>query len=212
MTHFGTGIDKLYVDVLQVFPGGMIHHALSQNERSLFGPNHSTLQHDPIFIDLSVVRKPSHGSNSLLRQVRRGLARGSITLLSDAVYLLVHLRTMKVTTLTHARHGSAHTGWMPGTDTRHLPQTTMGLPGKACNTPTSDHTLHTVTLGDSKDINVLILSKDTINRNLLLEEGFREINLLPGVFSTIDLDFRNVRLLDPQVKELHLRVRDHSNH
>jgi hypothetical protein len=113
MSKLTTGIDEFDIDRLEMLPGGMVHHALSKNERTLLHSHTSSLEHDPILIDLTVMNESSHGCDSLLGKVGSGTARSSIVLLSDAVYLLVHLGTVEVSVLTST--------WNSGTDTSRMP-------------------------------------------------------------------------------------------
>jgi hypothetical protein len=57
--------------------------------------------------------KSSHGSDTLLGKISSGTARGTISLLSDTVYLLVELGTMKVSILSSTGNGGGYTGRMP---------------------------------------------------------------------------------------------------
>lgn len=68
-----------------------------------------------------------------------------------------HLGTVVVTVLTGACHGEAHAGRVPGTDTGHLAQTTVGLARQTGHTPTRDNALGTVTLGGTQNVDALVL-------------------------------------------------------
>src|SRR3546814_16065270 len=82
---------------------------------------------------------------------------------------------------------------MPSTDTSDLAETTMGLARKAGDTPTGNHTLTTVTAGDSAHIDQLVLSEDAVHADLSLEQGASEVHL-SGDITTVDLDLEDVSL------------------
>jgi len=87
----------------------------------------------------------------------------------------------------------------------------MGLTGKTGNSPTGGDTLVTMSLGNSKDINELILSEDRVNSNLLLEETLGKVNLGLDISTSVNLDLHNVGLLNTHVKLLGLRMGDDTN-
>jgi len=113
VSELGGGIDELDVDSLEVLPGGMNHHRLTKDEGTLLNSNGSSLEHDPILVDLSVMGESSHGGDVLLSKISRSTARGSISLLSDEVYLLVNVGTVEVSILTGTGDGGGNTGRMP---------------------------------------------------------------------------------------------------
>jgi len=82
----------------------------------------------------------------------------------------------------------------------------MGLTGKTGDSPTVGDTLVTLTLGNSKNINVVILGKDRVDSDLLLKETLGECNLGSSIGSSVDLDLHNVSLLETKVELLHLSV------
>jgi hypothetical protein len=82
----------------------------------------------------------------------------------------------------------------------------MGLTGKTGNSPTSGNSFVTLTLGNSDNINVLILRKDGVDGNFFFEKRLGEINLSSSISSSINLDFHNVCLLDAKIELLHLGV------
>lgn len=206
MSKLGTGIDKLDVDWLQMSAVGVLQHSLTKNKRSLLGSDNTTLEHDPVLVDLTVLDESTHWGDTLLGQISSSLARSLVAGLSDAVDLLVDLSTMEVSVLTGTWDGSGDTGRMPRSNTGNLSQTTMGLTRKTRDTPTSGDTLETVTSGNSDDINLVVLGEDRVDSELLLEERLGKVNLGLRVGSSVDLDLHDVGLLDTKVELLDLGV------
>lgn len=83
---------------------------------------------------------------------------------------------------------------MPCTDTSNLAETLVSLARKLLGSPSVGNTLEAVTLGDSNDIDVLVLLEDGRNLNGLFEEFVTEVDLVSDR-STIDLDLHEVSLL-----------------
>jgi len=113
VSQLGGSIDELDVDGLEVLPGGMVHQRLTKDQSTLLNSNSGTLEHDPVLVDLSIVGESSHRSDALLSKISSGTARAGISLLSNAVDLLVHLGTVEVSILTGTGHSSGHTCRMP---------------------------------------------------------------------------------------------------
>jgi hypothetical protein len=210
VSKLGTGIDKLDVDLLQMLARRVLHHALTKDKSTLLDTNDGALKHNPVFVDLTVVDESTHRGDTLLGQISLSLATFSITLLSNTVNLLVKFGTVEVTLLTSTGNGGRNTGRVPRSDTGNLTKTTMGLAGKTRDTPTSDDTLETVTLGHTEDINLFVLGEDTVNSDLLLEQSLGVVNLGSGVTS-VDLDLHNVSLLQTKIELLDLSVGNHTN-
>lgn len=93
------------------------------------------------------------------------------------VDLLVDLGTVMVTVLTGTGDLELDASRMPSTDTGDLAETTMGLTRQTGNTPTSDDTVNSATLGDTDDIDHLVLLEDLLHADLLLEQSTAEIDL-----------------------------------
>lgn len=70
----------------------------------------------------------------------------------------------------------------------------MRLSGKLLGTPSSSDTSVSVTLGNSNDIDHLVLLEDGADVNRLLEKTVTEFDLV-GDGATVDLDFHQVCLL-----------------
>ncbi|EJK61037.1 hypothetical protein THAOC_18532, partial [Thalassiosira oceanica] len=202
-----TRVDELDVDALNVLPARVLHQGLSHDKRPLLHSHAGSLDHNPILPDNTVVDETTHGGDGLLGEVRLGLARGIVPLLSNAVNLLVHLGTVEVPILTSARDSVADAGGMPRTDTGDLAETPVGLAREASNAPSGGHALVSFSLSDAEDVYELVLAENGVNRDLLLEEVAGELDLVGGR-AAVDLDLHDVGLLDTEVELLHLRVGD----
>ena len=152
----------------------------------------------------------THGGDGLFREIRLGLARGIVPLLSNAVNLLVHLGTVEVSILTSARDSVTDPGGMPRTDTGDLTKTPVGFAREASDAPSGGHALVSFSLRDAEDVDELVLTEDGVDRDLLLEEVAGELDLVGGR-SAVDLNFHDVGLLDAEVELLHLGVGDDAN-
>ena len=191
VTVLGRSIDELDIEGLQVRTLGNRHHTLAKSDGTLAGTSNATLDHEEILVDLAVVRETTHGGDALLGQIRLGGTRHGVTLLADAKHTLVDLGTVMVTLLTSAGNGGFNAGRMPSTNTGDLTKTSVGLSGKAGNTPTTHHTGETVTTGGSADVKHLALAEHLGDINLLLEQTTGEVDLGGGI-TTVDLDLHKV--------------------
>ena len=100
---------------------------------------------------------------------------------------------------------------MPGTNTSNPSVTSMSLLLKELGSPSLGDTGNSLTLGDTDDINDLVLSEDVVNGDVLLKEALGEVDLL-GNGSSVDLDLDDVTLLGSQVlEEIWLGVSDKSD-
>merc|ERR1712008_253447 len=61
MTHLGAGVDKLQFDVLQSLPLGVDKEGLSQSQNTFFRSNTTSLNHDKVLFNQTIMRKSSHG-------------------------------------------------------------------------------------------------------------------------------------------------------
>jgi len=211
VSKLGGSIDELDIDGLQVLPGRMLHQRLTQNQGTLLNSNNGSLHHHPVLADQSVVNESSHGVDALLGQIGLGLTAVVVSLLSNTVNLLVHFGTVEVSVLTGTGNSVTDTGRVPRSNTGNLTETTMGLTGKTSNSPTGGDTFISTTLGNSNNIDKLVLGENRVNSHLLLEKRLGKINLGLGIGSSVNLDFHDVSLLHTEVKLLHLRVGDDTN-
>lgn len=99
-----------------------------------------------------------------------------------------------VSVLTSTGNSPLDVGRMPSTDTSNLSETLVCLSWKLLGSPSAGDTLETLTLGDSNDIDHLILLEDGADLNWLLEQTVGEVNLV-GNATAVDLDLHQVGLL-----------------
>ena len=207
MSKLRAGVDELDIDLLQVLARGVLEHRLAEDEGALLDTNDGALEHEPVLLDLTVVDESTHRCDTLLGQISLGLTAGLVSLLSNAVDLLVDLGTVEVSVLTSAGNRARHTGRVPGSDTGNLTETTMGLTGQTRDAPTSGDTLVTVSASDSNDINLVVLVEHTVDGDFLFEQALGKVNLGSGI-SSVDLDLHDMSLLEAKVQLLDLGVSD----
>ena len=83
---------------------------------------------------------------------------------------------------------------MPGADTGHLSEALVGFSWELLGSPSVGNALETVTLGDSNNVDVLVLFEDGGDINGLLEEAV-SVGDLVGDRSAVQLDLHEVGLL-----------------
>merc|ERR1719464_1567084 len=123
------------------------------------------------------------------------------------VTLLVHLSPMVVTLLSSPGNGALDSAGMPSSNTSNLPETLVSLPWKLLGVPPAGHTLVSVTLGHSNDIDHLVLGEHLADGHLLLKVLTGKVDLV-GNGASVELDLHDMSLLLPAAEELHLGVDD----
>lgn len=215
MAQLGGSIDELRLDGFQVRSGSGGGHRFSKQNESLLGSDAAALDEEEVVSDNTVVGETSHGSDVLFGQISLsgGVVLGSTSLaLTDSVYFLVELGSVIVAQLTGSGNTPGDTGRMPGTDTSDLSVTSVGFFLEMSNTPSLHDTSETFTLGDTDDVEELVLLEDGVNSDLLLEERVDKVDLVSGGLSTVDLDLEDVVLLLAEVlHEVVLGVDDGSH-
>jgi hypothetical protein len=104
VTELGGSIDELELDLLQSKTTSLRNEGLSQSDGSLLGTSNTTLEHQEVFSDHTVVRESTDGVDGLLGQVEFSGTSVVTTGLTNAVDLLVDDGTVVVTVLTSAGH------------------------------------------------------------------------------------------------------------
>merc|ERR1712122_334831 len=86
----------------------------------------------------------------------------------------------------------------------------MGLSWQLLGMPTGGHTLESFSLGDTDDVDHLVLGKDLLDGNLLFEMLTGKVDLV-GDGSTVQLDFHDMSLLLAAFQEGLLGATDHTD-
>jgi hypothetical protein len=193
VTHLGSSIDELEVDLLEGSVVGGRDDGLTKSKETTTSTDTAALDHDKVLIDDTIVREATHGSDGLGAEIKLSL---TVALLADTetVDLLVHLSAVVEAHLTGTGDSPCDVGRMPGTDTSDLAVTTVSLTREVTDAETLDDTLESVTLGDTDDIDGLVHGKDRVDRDLLLKEADGKVELLLDVGTTVDLDLHEVGL------------------
>jgi len=197
VTVLGGGINELDIDLLGLPGLDGREDGLSESDSSLAGSHDTTLNEDEIFVDLTVMGEATERGDVLGNGI--SLSGGVVLDTSDgtssnSVDLVVDLSSGVITELTTSGDRPLDGGWMPGTDTGDLSETSMRLTGKSGDTESLDDTGHTLTAGNTNGINALGLLEDLADANLLLEFLDSEGGLL-GDGTAVNLDFHDVGLV-----------------
>merc|ERR1719411_1341594 len=214
VAELGGGVDELELHVLQSSLLGVGKQTLTQGQGPLLGSDATTLDHQEVLLDLSVVREAAHGVDGLVREVVLGagvildqLAILHLVTLSDSIDLLVDLSPVMVTLLTSSGHGVLDPARMPSSNTSDLSQTLVSLPGQLLCVPPGGDALESVTLGDANNVHHLVLGEHGGDGDLLLKVSSGEGDLVSDGAS-VELDLHDVGLLLPPSEDLHLGVAD----
>merc|ERR1712045_702990 len=218
VAELGGGVDELELHVLQSSLLGVGQQTLTQRQGPLLGSDATTLNHQEVLLDLSVVREAAHGVDGLVREVVLGagvvldkLAILHLVTLSDSVDLLVDLGSVMVTLLTSSGHSVLDSAGMPSSNTSDLSQTLVGLPGQLLGVPPGGDALESVTLSDTNNVHHLVLGEHGGDGDLLLKVIPGEGDLVSDGAS-VELDLHDVGLLLPPSEDLHLGVADDTDY
>lgn len=217
MTEFGGSIDPFEVDFFFGSGAGLLEKRFAKSDDTLAGTGNTTLDHEEVLGDNTILRETTERGDVLLGgiEVGGGVVGGESAdvlsiiggALADTVDLLVDFNTVMITVLTSTSNGPGDVSWMPSTNTGDLAETLVRLARKTGSTPTSGDTLESLTLSNGDGVDHFVLSKDSINRDGLLEQVLGKGNLV-GDGTSVDLDFTHVSLLLAQVEATDLGVAD----
>ncbi|KAE9537465.1 hypothetical protein AGLY_006488 [Aphis glycines] len=173
---------------------------------SLLRTNTTSLNHEEIIVNFTIMWETSHGIKSY-----------SV----DALFLITYkkISTMMVTFLTSTSNSELDTTGMPCSNTSNLTKTLMSFTGQFLCMPTRCYTLilyltkYTIksytfvstTLSDTNTINHLIWSENMRNRYWLFKMFFGPLHFLSNCAS-INLDFHDVSLLLAFLQQFHLYI------
>lgn len=113
MTELTARVDKLQLDLLQGSARSMRNQGLAEGQNTLFHTNTSTLDHNKILLDNTIMRESAKRGDAFGRQVKFGAARGFVLGGADAIDFLVHLRAVMIAVLTGTGNGIANASRMP---------------------------------------------------------------------------------------------------
>jgi len=217
VTKLGGGIDQSQADLFKSDSLRLRDKRLADVEDALPDANARALKHDKVLLHHTVVREATHGIDRLLRDVLLShsvvadeLSVFHVEAIPDAVNLLVDLSSVMVTLLTDASDRVGHSRRMPGSDTGDFTKTLVCLTGQFLHMPTGDNAFDTVTLGNTDDVNHLVLGENILDGDGLLHQTTGKVNFL-GDGTAVQLNLVDVGLLLSLTEELDLRVRDDAN-
>ena len=228
MAELGRGIDPFEVDLLGGSPAGLGVESLAQGHDTLLDTGDGTFEEDEVVLDLTVVDEATQAgfvslhakklffldenlrSDLLLGDVEFRSGVALVVALANTENLVVARGTVVVTHLTGTSNSPLDVVRVPGTDTSNLTQTLVSLTGQLGSTPTGGDTLVTVTLGNSNDVDHLVLLEDAVDLDGLLEQVAGEVDLVADR-ATVDLDLHQVRLLLLERRLADLGVGEHTH-
>jgi len=196
ISEFARSIDELEGDLLANGVSALVEKSLSKSENPLSGSSSSTLDHNEVFTNHSVMMEATHGVDGFLGHIELSRSTLAVRSFSESVDLLVDVSSVEVTSLTSTGNGVLDSARMPSSNTSDLSETLVSFSGESGNTPTFDDTFKTVSLGNSDNVDHFVLVEDGVDINGFLEEILGEVNFLSDR-ATVDLDFHQVSFLLP---------------
>mmetsp|Transcript_5486 Transcript_5486/g.6689 ORF Transcript_5486/g.6689 Transcript_5486/m.6689 type:complete len:248 (+) Transcript_5486:35-778(+) len=221
VSKFTCSINKFECNFFGRVSASLSQKSLSESDNTFNRTNNGTTDHDPIVFDDTIMRETSHRCDFLLGQIKfsrsmsvsndvsfivfnNGSFSGELWS-SDFVDLLVDLSTMMVTILTSTWDRVLDSTWMPSSNTSNLTETLVSLSWKTRSSPTGGDSFKTFTLGNTNNIDHLILGENLGNWDRLFEKRNSIVNLSSNITS-IDLNFHQVSLLLSKWQLSNIRV------
>jgi len=212
VTELGSSVDELerLGSLLEILPRSVGHQTLSEGHDALLDTGARSLDEDEIVCHDSVVNEASQRCNGFLGDIEVGGTIRLIGSFADTVDFLVDLRSAMVTVLTGTGNTEHDLAGMPRSDTCDLSEALVRFAWELLCSPSVRYTLESVTLGDSKNVNVLICLEHRGDIDCLLEVGLCKLDLV-GDRATVDLDLCQVCLLLAQTSLADLGVRKNAD-
>jgi len=75
VSELGRGIDELELDLLECGSGVLRNHRLAEGDHSLLCSDDTTLDHEEVFLDDTIVRESTHWIDLFLGEISGGRSR-----------------------------------------------------------------------------------------------------------------------------------------
>lgn len=105
---------------------------LAKGDAALDRPRNTALEQQEVFVDTALPAEAAHGSDVLVGQILLGHAGASLGLRDGFAHLLdplVVFAPVMLAVLACSGHAVHDAGWMPRSDTSHLPESLVSLSG-----------------------------------------------------------------------------------
>ena len=212
--ELGGGVDPLKVDLFGGDSPVVDVDGLPEGDGPLGSTADGALDHEEVVVDVTVTGEAAHWVDGLLGEIDWGGTSGVLLTLSwlesEPVDPLVHLGSVVETVVTGTADSPKDPAWVEWTNAGDLPATSVGLLLKALGTIPVDDTFPTAALADGDDVDLLALSEDVVDLDLLFEEALGEVDLVSDA-ATVDLDLDDLGLAGTEHDSLWLGVGDHTD-
>jgi len=140
------------------------------------------------------VREASHGCDRLGCEIELGGTVVLVTGLAHLEDLLVEFGSVVETVLSSSSDREGDSARMPCSDTSDLSETLVCLSWESSSSPSRSNSGESLSLRGGEAIDLLVLTKDSIDRDVLFEQLGGKIELLLHG-SSVNLDFHKMSLL-----------------